>query len=1024
ELSWDGWREGASPFELRLRRVRAVDGTGGVRAELPDARVSVAYRWLLLGQLAPRRVELVGARLRVLRAEDGSMTLDLGSLGEGEQAQADTAGHDTAETLLRQLLDAVQGQAESSPLAALEAVVVRDARILVVDAQLDTVWSLENGNLAFARQEGATFDLQGRATLVLGEERVPARLSGALRGQPPGVEAMLTLVEVRPAALARQARRLAPLAALDAAASVELRVGARADGGGASAAMVVHVGPGQVALEPGSRIAIAGADISVIATPRAARLERAVLRLAPPEGGRDGPTLSLAGEAERREDGWQGTVRGHLDRVAIADLGSHWPTGLMPGARRWLTQNMTAGAARNGRFTVEARADPTLDALTVTAFTGTLEVEGATVHWLRPVPPVEGVAGTVEFGLREIVVQARRGRQQGTATEVRDGTLRFHSFDSGPGEAELDLRLAGPVADVLGVLRHPRLRLFDRSRVAVPELTGMVQDSRLRIGFPLLDRLPIEEVRMRAEARIGELRVPRAVLGRDLERGVAELQVDMDGLRAQAQAVLAEMPVRVGVEMDFRAGPATQVVERNTLSGRAEVRQLQALGLDLRDFAEGVVALEARREARRNGSARLALRGDLREARLAVAPLGWQKPRGAAGSVEAVLRMQGEQVQALEQLRIEAPDGLLRARGGAFRNGWPERLEIQEAVLGATRFAGEVRAPIQHGGEWTALLRGQSLDLTAVLADRGEDERTPAPAQPRPDSSTPVLADWRFERVILGERRALTAFAGRARLDSAGVLRAAEAEARFGNAGAQFRLVPQGTQRRLSIASDDGGGLLRLLDIVSSIQGGRLVVEALYEHGRPGAPLTGQAELSDFVVHDAPAIGKLLQAMTLYGLVEAVRGPGLGFTRLIAPFRLTPGALELEDARAFSASLGLTARGRIDRRRSTVDMEGTIVPAYFFNQLLGNIPILGRLFSPEAGGGLFAATYRIRGPLADPAVTVNPLAALTPGFLRGLFQLGQDGAPAPSQRQSAPSTPSPTRAQPVQEMPLRGPPPH
>jgi hypothetical protein len=100
----------------------------------------------------------------------------------------------------------------------------------------------------------------------------------------------------------------------------------------------------------------------------------------------------------------------------------------------------------------------------------------------------------------------------------------------------------------------------------------------------------------------------------------------------------------------------------------------------------------------------------------------------------------------------------------------------------------------------------------------------------------------------------------------------------------------------------------------------------------------------------------------------------------------------LNDARAFSVSLGVTAKGRIDRLRDTIDMEGTIVPAYVFNSLLGRIPVLGRIFSPEQGGGLFAATYRMRGPIADPAVTVNPLAALTPGFLRGIFGIGQEAA--------------------------------
>jgi hypothetical protein len=125
--------------------------------------------------------------------------------------------------------------------------------------------------------------------------------------------------------------------------------------------------------------------------------------------------------------------------------------------------------------------------------------------------------------------------------------------------------------------------------------------------------------------------------------------------------------------------------------------------------------------------------------------------------------------------------------------------------------------------------------------------------------------------------------------------------------------------------------------------------------------------------------------MTLYGLVEVLQGPGLGFSRLIAPFHLSHDVLELGDARAFSSSLGMTAKGEADLARHTLALEGTIVPAYFFNTLLGEIPLVGRLFSPERGGGVFAASYTMRGPFDDPAVTVNPLAALTPGFLRGLF---------------------------------------
>ncbi len=83
----------------------------------------------------------------------------------------------------------------------------------------------------------------------------------------------------------------------------------------------------------------------------------------------------------------------------------------------------------------------------------------------------------------------------------------------------------------------------------------------------------------------------------------------------------------------------------------------------------------------------------------------------------------------------------------------------------------------------------------------------------------------------------------------------------------------------------------------------------------------------------------------------------------------------------------MTAQGRIDLDDDRIDVQGTIVPAYFFNSLLGNIPLIGKLFSPEQGGGVFAARYALQGPLDDPSVSVNPLSALTPGFLRNIFGL-------------------------------------
>jgi hypothetical protein len=72
------------------------------------------------------------------------------------------------------------------------------------------------------------------------------------------------------------------------------------------------------------------------------------------------------------------------------------------------------------------------------------------------------------------------------------------------------------------------------------------------------------------------------------------------------------------------------------------------------------------------------------------------------------------------------------------------------------------------------------------------------------------------------------------------------------------------------------------------------------------------------------------------------------------------------------------------------------------NSVLGNIPIIGKLLTGGKNEGIFAAKYVVKGRLENPRVSVNPLSALAPGFLRNLIgddvkPLTGDDAISPSQ---------------------------
>jgi hypothetical protein len=89
--------------------------------------------------------------------------------------------------------------------------------------------------------------------------------------------------------------------------------------------------------------------------------------------------------------------------------------------------------------------------------------------------------------------------------------------------------------------------------------------------------------------------------------------------------------------------------------------------------------------------------------------------------------------------------------------------------------------------------------------------------------------------------------------------------------------------------------------------------------------------------------------------------------------------------RAYGGAIGLNVSGSFDTSTESLDISGTLVPAYTINSVLGNIPVLGPILMGGQGEGIFGANFKIAGPVANARISVNPLSALAPGVLRKLF---------------------------------------
>ncbi|HJS85566.1 MAG TPA: AsmA-like C-terminal region-containing protein, partial [Acetobacteraceae bacterium] len=676
-----------------------------------------------------------------------------------------------------------------------------------------------------------------------------------------------------------------------------------------------------------------------------------------------------------------------------------WPADIARGAREWVVGNVTAGTARDGHAAVGFAAPARLSGLAeirLTSASGRLAGRDLTVQWLRPVPPVaHGTASLQLVDADTLRVDLGTGQQTagpGRAGELslEGGSVLITGLSHRDQFAEIRVNASGTVPNALALLSQPRLHLLSNHPVPLKEPRGLVA-ARVFVSLPLDARVDMDQVVIDASARLTRLHLADIIAGRDLDDGEFALSATGDALSLSGAGLIAAIPARIAGSVDFRPGPPAQVRQRFTVTGRAEAPALAAAGIDVRDVLTGPADLDAVYAQRRDGTADLDIRAGLRDAELRATPLGWRKPPGRPATARARLIL--DRASRLRRIDPIEADGVgLEVRGqGTLDAEGAIALTFDQLILGGTTARGTAR--ISDGARQVAVnLAGPRLDLSGRFEPRpggtptsGQAGASGLAGRAAAGRGTDWRIDARFGQVALARGQLATAFSLRAEV-AAGMAQAMRLSALTGpGRPVTASITPDRSGRLVAVTAADGGALLRDLGAMEGVDEGRLVVSGRYLDQRADHPLSGVITLDDFKVRGAPVLAKVMQAVTLYGLVQAVEGPGMRFNHLAAPFLYAGGVLTLDDARAFNASLGLTAKGRIDFNSEHLALEGTIVPAYMLNTVLGRIPLIGRLFSPERGGGVIAARYVANGPLGDPAVRVNPLSALTPGFLRGIF---------------------------------------
>lgn len=1030
-ITWAGWER---TFDLRVRGVRILSQSGQILADLPELSLTLSVRALLRGMIAPTAIEVLYPRVVLLREADGRFRFGQ-SLGPPPASAEEPVTE--SPVIPGALAEFMAAPDYGKPTGYVRSISIVDADLRFVDRRSGLTWRAPSVSIAFQRQRDGLIGRLRAAVEGLGR---PARFEGDLvyeaLSQAVSIDARFSGVDA--AALGLLQPQLTMLAGADF--TLDGRVGTRFDIDGRLDRVDFDIagGPGRLTLPdqydrplPIRRVSATGrldAGLDRLVLDRASvELGEAVdaassadaasgagtaqkdARTAQSETGgaqgqagagatssaKPGPVISLAGQATglmTMSTPRSGELRLEAELkatgISVAELDRYWPKGVGANPRAWVTANMTAGEVDNLVATAKLRlpgGDP--DALAIDEFAGTAAAKGLTIHYLKPLPPIVEAAGTASFDATGLSATFSAGHVGDIAIE--GGRLDLTGFEKKTQYVRVEGMARASLMAALTLLDHPRLGYVSALGIDPAKTTGQTV-TKLSFAFPAEKDLRFEQVNLTAESNIVGAGIKSVMFGKDLDNANLSLSLDRKSMTIEGTGRFAGIPSALSWRENFAGDGYGSLI---SLQGTADADQRAALGLDLRPIVDGPVGFNVAYTTYRDRPSEAVARFDLAPSNLNIDAVGWSKAPGVAASAELEAVVASGQPIQMRRFAVSGPDLAATGRGSLTAAGDLAAVSFDRLAIGKTVLDGVDVAWVNGRPEIT--VAGGQLDVEPLIAEKISLKPEPAREQPEERATRPLrIVAERLDRVMLAPDRQIenvrilldhdAAYWDRIEID--GTLP--------GGTPVTMRYAPDGAgNHQLLIASDDAGAALRVFGIFDDVRGGKLKIIGQAVDSVPQRPLKGKADIQDFRLVNQPALARLLSVATLTGLIDVLTGEGFQFNRFVSDFTKTGGRVDIDLARAYGPSLGLTATGNFDHFKDTIDLKGTIVPAYGINSILGNIPIIGNLIQGGEGKGLFAATYRATGKLSEPTFTVNPLAALAPGFLRGLFDIFEGGQP-------------------------------
>ncbi len=707
-----------------------------------------------------------------------------------------------------------------------------------------------------------------------------------------------------------------------------------------------------------------------------------VLRLEPMRF--DFEKMVLQGEADIHVGSTPRDVKAtfKLSDLPVDQFSQVWPEDVARNARDWMVDNMHKGkleeAVLNLAFTVP---DNDVAAAILKDVHGTLKVSDVDMTCWKPLPDIQKINASGTFNEKGFDIQLLSGKQ-GELT-ITSSHVVITGLNEDIQTLTLDSTVTAPAPVLLEVLDRAPMGYATKMNINPRETSGDVEGS-LHMSFPLLKALLFDQVELKAEAKVSHGAMRNVADLVDVSNGTITVQVDKDGLSFKGDALLNGIPSSVDWVERFAVTTPDTLLSKAVIKSHARAQEFKQFGVDLAMSSDQAFPVDVTYE-RRAARSTLAIGGDVTVPRLQLSDVFYAKAAGVPFTFSTALEWGGTEPMTLTELKVRGADAAVDGTGLFDNDRRLASMTINPLQLGETR--AKVEFNRGKDGVPTLIFAGDGVDIRHAFDASEKDAKQDTGQDKQPE---PCRVELQIKRVITGAKTELNNVVIKGERDKFGWSMLDAAARTQHKTPFYFSLKPAGGRTVLSITTPNLGHVLSSLDITDTVIGGQLTIDGKSEPGDKLRNIFGHIRLDNYHVLNMPVLAQLISAISPDGLAFMLGGEGLGFGDLEGEYVWTNRTIVITKAHTASGSLGLTAAGKIDLQHSALELEGQVIPVYFISRILSAIPLVGELLTGGDGQGLFAATYRIEGPITKAKVSVNPVSVLAPGILRNILFMDKD----------------------------------